>query len=321
MKKYLDLYNFEYRWKLRDWVDREVMKTYEFIENPNSSCYYKSLFDENIFFYIFAICKNPSAMFIVENFKDTIHECKFKLEKLSENPYAIHYLKKYPQNINWENLSLNTSEGAIELLEFNEKGIEFDENGNQIQGTCKINWAYLSENPSAIRIIERNMHKVHWYYLSKNPSAIHILEKNMDKINWDGLSLNPAAIHILKKNFTKIHWSFLSSNPAAIDILEENPDKINWFFLSKNTAAIHLLEKNINKINWEYLSSNPEAIHILKEHHDKIDYNSFGSNPNIFELDYKFFEKRMDIIKQELMELTWHPKRIRNWCLSNEELM
>ena len=34
------------------------------------------------------------------------------------------------------------------------------------------------------------MNKINWSYLSRNPNAIHILEKNMDKINWFEFPLN-----------------------------------------------------------------------------------------------------------------------------------
>ena len=38
--------------------------------------------------------------------------------------------------------------------------------------------------------------KLNWMFLSRNPNAIHLLEKNMDKINWTNLSLNPNIFEI-----------------------------------------------------------------------------------------------------------------------------
>jgi hypothetical protein len=38
---------------------------------------------------------------------------------------------------------------------------------------------------------------VNWEYLSRNPNAIPILEKNLDKVNWKKLSFNPNALHLL----------------------------------------------------------------------------------------------------------------------------
>ena len=77
----------------------------------------------------------------------------------------------------------------------------------------KINWFYLSRNPNAIPILEKNLDKIDWICLSANPNAIPILEKNLDKVNWIGLSRNPNAIHILEKNLDKIDWSYLFQNP------------------------------------------------------------------------------------------------------------
>jgi len=40
--------------------------------------------------------------------------------------------------------------------------------------------------------LEQNQDKIDWYYLSSNPSAISLLENNQDKIIWPQLSTNPA---------------------------------------------------------------------------------------------------------------------------------
>lgn len=45
-----------------------------------------------------------------------------------------------------------------------------------------------------------NQEKINWFYLSKNPAAIPLLEKNLEKIVWSSLSENPKAISILEKN-------------------------------------------------------------------------------------------------------------------------
>ena len=87
------------------------------------------------------------------------------------------------------------------------------------------------------------MEKIDWGFLSANPNAIHLLEKNIDKISWIYLSQNPNAIHLLKKNMDKINWIHLSANPKAIHILENNLDLICWYHLSKNPNAIHLLTR------------------------------------------------------------------------------
>jgi hypothetical protein len=67
----------------------------------------------------------------------------------------------------------------------------------------KIDWGYLSENPNAIHLLEKNPKKIDWRYLSDNPNAIHLLEKNQEKINWHTLSGNPS---IFKKT---INYEYL----------------------------------------------------------------------------------------------------------------
>jgi len=32
--------------------------------------------------------------------------------------------------------------------------------------------------------LEKYPDKINWYFLSGNPNAIHLLEKNLNKINW-----------------------------------------------------------------------------------------------------------------------------------------
>jgi hypothetical protein len=39
--------------------------------------------------------------------------------------------------------------------------------------------------------LEKNQDKIDWFYLSSNPSAISLLENNQDKIIWSQLSRNP----------------------------------------------------------------------------------------------------------------------------------
>jgi hypothetical protein len=164
--------------------------------------------------------------------------------------------------------------------------------------------------------------------LTKNFSAlaIQLLEKHQDKIfwwkweHWHWLCTNPCAIDLLERNPEKIHWDYLSMNPNAIHLLERNQDKIDWNRLSGNPDAIHLLEQNQDKINWRHLSLNPSAIHLLEHNQNKIDWDYLASNPSMFELDYDFFFRRMNIIRQELMAKAWHPDRFMKWCLSIDEL-
>ena len=63
-----------------------------------------------------------------------------------------------------------------------------------------------------------DINNLNWAYLSTNPNAIPLLEKNPDKIYWDRLSTNPNAIHLLEENPNKILWTYLSKNPSIFEL-------------------------------------------------------------------------------------------------------
>ena len=84
--------------------------------------------------------------------------------------------------------------------------------------------------------MERHPEKINWRWLSANPSAIPLLEKHPEKIDWQWLSSNPNAIPLLEQHPEKIYWRWFSANPNAIPILELNLDKIDWYQLFQNPS-------------------------------------------------------------------------------------
>ncbi len=215
-----------------------------------------------------------------------------------------------------------------------------------------INWDYLSYNRYATSLLEKNQDKINWNNLSYNINAIHLLEQNFDKINWDNLSRNENAIHLLEKNKDKINWEKLEYNKNAVNLIEEHvkyTDYIPGPNLSMNPNALSYLKKNPQYINWEVLKFNKNYIetpeifennldkfdgqgrclliyHIYLKVKDKIDINKKKKkfshlylNKDIFELDYDFMKNRSDLIKKELIQKTWHPRRLKDWCLDIEE--
>ncbi len=73
-------------------------------------------------------------------------------------------------------------------------------------------------------------------------------------------------------------------------------------------------------IVWDHLSRNPAAIHLLEQNPDKIDWCELSRNPSIFVDDYQAKSKeRVETLREELMEKTWHPNRFRSWCLDTED--
>jgi hypothetical protein len=185
-------------------------------------------------------------------------------------------------------------------------------------------FAFMCKNPYCIKFIEENKHNYHinLIHLAQNKAAIKLIRKHLHEFTsccWDTLCINqsPEVIELLKENLGKIRWDILSSNPAAIKLLEENPTFINMHYLCDNPVAIHLIEQRIDKMDktcWIQLSKNPSAIHILEKNKDKIDWYSLSQNPAIFEEDFKQLSiKRTNILLEELMAKTLHPKRIQYW--------
>jgi hypothetical protein len=165
---------------------------------------------------------------------------KIAWSNLCENPEAITLLEKSPDKIVWFNLSANKSPRATKLLM---ERVEYEnslskDTYNHL--TNKINWAYMSNNQNAIKILEANQSKIVRSALSNNPKAIKILETNQGKIDWEVLSGNPEAIRLLKENPQRIVWDRLARNTNAMSILEANQANINWGELSANEGIFIL---------------------------------------------------------------------------------
>ena len=73
-----------------------------------------------------------------------------------------------------------------------------------------------------------------------------------------------------------------------------------------------LLTNNFDKINWKYLSynKNPLSIKLLKDNPDKIDWYAISKNPAIFTYPYKEIKNNFELLGQEIIEKSLHPKRM-----------
>jgi hypothetical protein len=48
----------------------------------------------------------------------------------------------------------------------------------------------------------------------------------------------------------------------------------------------------------------------LEKNQDKINYNNLSLNKNIFEINYLFLKKRIEIFKEELIQKCFHPSKL-----------
>jgi hypothetical protein len=109
------------------------------------------------------------------------------------------YKPRYKVNnkLYWPLISINT--------ETNNIGMVVKRNNKY-----NLDWNWLSNNPSAIQILERSQGKTQWGYLAYNKNAINYLIKHQNKINWNELiNYTDATIncmYILQNNNNKLNW-------------------------------------------------------------------------------------------------------------------
>jgi hypothetical protein len=318
MIKFAEKLKLLLKYKLRDWIpyDKLDLKWLSANININAIDILKVANPDNLDWK--RLAENTSAYEILSDPVNRVRLNKYKNE-LSGNydKDVVKFLEANQDLVNLKKLSGN--KGASDLL------LKYKETLHM------LNIIELSRNPGAIKLIEELYKKdpyspyINWNFLSENPKAIDLLNKNKNKINWSSLSKNPKAIELLRDKIEeekkllptqlaklhyseKIDWGNLSSNPNAIKLLrdkieQENKlsptqlaklhysEKIDWKLLSGNPGAIKLLEEALTKdpdnseIDWKLLSANPKAIKLLKKNQEKINYQYLSMNPSIFALE------------------------------------
>ena len=249
---------------------------------------------------------------------DGIPEDKLLGGPISKNPNALYYLIDNGLPINYFWLSYNSNPIAMGLLAEEMK----------VNPAVHLDWAALSRNPEAIKILKANRDKIRWGILSlnTNPKAMKLLEEeikvNPAHINFESLAENetPEAMKIIEDNLlieNSIYttnwnrfWEILSRNTKAIKILRANRKKIDWCSLCGNqsTEAIKLLEEEMatkpDIVNWIILSGNPNqrAFAILEANPKKINLRRLSSNTNPKAIE--LLEKRM-VFENNLSEATY----------------
>ena len=339
-------------YKLVDWVNPSKLDITSLSANPRSLSYiiakygYTSVIPTNIFHM------NPNSALYLEN---SSHKKYWYLQScwtyLSSNPCAYNlimhkiefdlqciYSPRQHNKLQWKCIPKNA--GMYPIL----KDLKYNDKYN-------INDIALNPNPLCLGIIEKlpysrkmlynlctnNYYDImpyiykhvdkltitDWSNLSSNKYAVSLLEKNIDKIDWQYLSLNENACHLIEQNLDKINWSYLSCNPNALHILEKNIDKINWNYFIRNTnpECSRIIEENIHKYenSWSELCFHPNLISLLRKNQDKIDWKNLSMNPGIFEINYKYLDRKNRCFKDELIEVAWHPDRFKDWCLTEDE--
>jgi len=278
-----------------------------------------------------ALSSNERAVEYLENHNHLISN------RIFLNAEAIHIIEKRIQydkhgNVNRNKNAVNFLRNNRQYIDYKilcgqEHGIEFVEELIKNNELDKINWCNLSQNSSAMHILNdlNNNKMLDWISMVWNKNAITRIENNIDMLDWcwDSISAQPHLIHIIEKKMYKIKWGRLSSNYNAIHILEKNISKIDVYNLCRNTNGFHLLlrighefnnniqyDQNIVFEYFDYCEKNNipfNLINMLSEygytvkHMEFLQHNNnyeyLSKNPNIFEYDYK----RMRETRQALL--------------------
>lgn len=312
-----------------DYQHEDYVITRSFVNTKNISKDFSTfiyLTSQNMYYYRDKI---PIYRFLINKFIDELNFseisninsfCIFMVNflddelilKIMENKCDEEMVKKikktHKDHVNYVNMFKNIC-------------IKFDAN---VKNKDYMKWASLSENPTAIHILENNFHKINWTSLSSNPAAIHILENHLDKVNWKALSSNPSALRILERHLDKVIWpSFvLNKSPDMITFLNQHLTNEGWVGIweyvdtikpevmdvlishinpviedliqnedllsirSHLEDAIPILLRYINLLDSTGLSKNPGAIDILKANPHMINWQFLlmNKNPKIVEL-------------------------------------
>lgn len=202
-------------------------------ENPSALDFLEK-YPEKIDWFHLSRNPNAKANYLIEKNLNKMDEHCWAV--LSENPNAIPLLEKYPHKIHWIKLSQNTHEKAISLLENYWESYWWLDYFFSVR---LFDWAFLSGNPYALSILEKNPTKINWSVFSSNSNekAIPLMEKNIEKLDWIRVSRIPNSkfISFWERHIEKINWYVMSGNSHAISLLEKHPEKINWWQISINS--------------------------------------------------------------------------------------
>lgn len=218
---------------------------------------------------MYNLCCNPTALSTIEKYI----EDELNWSAMSKSSHAFHLLKTHPTKIDFIELQMNAHSETYSLFMkyYNASTII---NLHISQSDCMVPFLkkypnYIdnnicnNENIDALELIKEYLlknenDKIAWEYVSNNETAIPILEKNVSHLDWSGVSAltTDRAIKLIENNLDKVDWEVLSGNIKAIHILENNLDKVIWKPLSGNINAIHIIKNNLDKIDWSELSRN-----------------------------------------------------------------
>lgn len=181
-----------------------------------------------------------------------------------------------------------------------------------------------------------------WDCINTNILTWEFVNKfHMKNFNLDILIENQLITEefILKHPDKPYNWFLFGPNELrSITVIRKFKDKgLNWKNLSSSISFTldDILSNSDLPWDWLGISNNPQLpIEFVIEHPElNWDYASLSNNNGSFDnhgsnnqyISYSEdnmlnAEKNLIIFKEELIQKTWHPSRVLNWCMSLDEL-
>ena len=240
-------------------------------------------------------------------------------------------LKNSELSWNWNILSMNKNI-SIELI-------------NKLKDK-DWNWRYITTNQDKIDDIIKYP-RLPWEFYYINDDIIRdipikfIRRHRLKKWNWDKLVFNQVLDDKFINDYPNLPYNWHTFGPneiTSIEMLRKFSDKnLNWKSLSISTEFTpEIIEQNLDlPWDWDSLSFNPNITYsFINKHSDKPwnianicinvfthgGYYTYNSVGNYSESDKLNAEKNLSKFKEELIQKTWHPSRLINWCFSIDEI-
>jgi len=221
-------------------------------------------------------------------------DCPKIKKALSRNPDAVEYLLQHRNLIDYPAVSRNPEAGEI-INDEKEAWRLSPPTEGKFNKDDYFDWAGLSTNPAAAKVIDSHQDKVNPDRIIMNPAICELPEKlrpsltNLGIFGMFALAQHPGGLKFMCRGtggdetkgifckevirqYRDLHWEdqvlfdrLLSKNPAAINFLKNYKYMILPVALNENPEAGPILLANKEYIRPKILVGNPKAYGYIKE--------------------------------------------------------
>lgn len=234
---------------------------------------------------------NPSAIHLIEQVLLDRDNGNFHMwiRMLSQNCNAMHLIDAHSKHVSPWHMCKNTNPRAMEWVEaFLLRQKEKEKENGTFYPDSHL-WEFLSENPSALKLIRANLDKVWWTGLCKNPhpDAFPLIlehaainrDKCADMLHWLCQNPNPNVMFLLeghgliRDETSYMVGTVMSANPNAIPWLRAHPARINRPMLCTNPNWGEAVELLIELFEHDEQSKFMHALTMVQKQEQEQDVN------------------------------------------------